>query len=1239
MSDLEITLLGSFQVRLAGDLVPQFATAKVQALLAYLAMEAQHPHRREALAGLLWPEQPESAARLSLRQTLYQLRQVIPPVYLTSTRQTVQFNPDSDYSLDTADFSTLINMCRSHPHSDLVMCQPCQARLQEAVALYRGDFLADFFLADCPAFEEWALLKREWLRREALQALYYLAEGHQRQGDYETAYQYAWRQVEMDLLREEAYQQLMRILALNGRRSEALAQYDACCRVLADELGVEPGKETTELYERIRNDDLGREAKVQMPGGEAFVSPLPQTPRHNLPVQTMPFIGREAELAETARLLSDPEIRLLTILSVGGMGKTRLALKAGQAQLGHYPHGVYFVSLASLETNEAIVPTIAEALSFSFYKKGGAPQQQLLDYLREKTMLLILDNFEHLLSLSAFQSETLAPGEYAAALVTDILQTAPGVKIIVTSRERLKLQEEQLFHIDGIDFPDWETAVEKPTRNLMQDAVEFSAVKLFLHGACQVQPAFALTSDNVMDVVHICRLMEGMPLGILLAAAWVEMLSPAEIGCRISGEISQSLDLLETDLRNVPERQRSIRAVFGHSWRLLTTQERDVFQQLSIFRGGFTQEAARKITGASPPTLKGLVNKSLLHFTSTGRYEIHELTRQFAAEKLSESPDVENSVRNRHSVYYTTFLQQRESDLKGAGQQMAVAEIEMELENAQAAWNWAVVKGNIKWLTRAMESLGIFYGWHTRYQEGEAAFRLATEQLALPMSGKEMRFLVRALAWQASFNNILGRSELVDRLLQQSFSLLDSTELANQDIRAEKAFVLRVKEFSKPFFEGARCWAEESLILYQTLGDRWGTAEVLHSLSTLDWFLGNYDQAKQLCEESLAIRRALVDKRGIAASLFRLGGILKNQREMEEAERLLRESLSQLRELGDRSSNVTGCLYQLGITLEYTGKFAEARVLMKDCFQIHQNLGNRLGAADACEEQGHIEILLGEYQQGRAFIESIQPTLEELNMSFRLGISYTDLGMAALAEKAYAEARRLLKKGAAILREVEARLVPSQTPAYLALTEKGVNNTLQAQQYLAEIIQMAIEVDADLPLFDVLPAATLLMLDYGQEERAVELCALASRNPYIVKRLWCKVRCVLSQALVYLALTERGVKSTLQAQQYLGETIQMAIEVDVELHLFEVLPAAALLMLDNDQEERAVELYALASLNPYIANSLWFADVAGNYISAVAATLPPNIVTNARERGKALDLRDTVTKLLILFEGEPLAND
>jgi predicted ATPase len=283
-------------------------------------------------------------------------------------------------------------------------------------------------------------------------------------------------------------------------------------------------------------------------------------------------------LTDLNDLLTDPTCRLLTIIGPGGIGKTHLAVETARLAVAHFTDGVYFVSLAPLESTDSLIPTIAAALSFSFYE-GVAPQQQLLDYLRAKTMLLILDNFEHLLD--------------GTGLVTQILQVAPGLKIVATSRERLKLRDEQLFHLSGIDFP---------TPKTLEAAAETSAVKLFVDSARRVQPDFTLESDDLAQIAEICRLVQGMPLAILLAAAWVELLTPAEI----AAELGQSLDFLESEWQDVPNRHHSMRAVFDHSWGLLSEPERETFQQLSVFRGGFTRQAAQEVAGASLKNLRDL---------------------------------------------------------------------------------------------------------------------------------------------------------------------------------------------------------------------------------------------------------------------------------------------------------------------------------------------------------------------------------------------------------------------------------------------------------------------------------------------------------------------------------------------------------------------------------------------------------------------------------------------------------
>ncbi|MCP4541032.1 MAG: AAA family ATPase [Chloroflexi bacterium] len=360
---------------------------------------------------------------------------------------------------------------------------------------------------------------------------------------------------------------------------------------------------------------------------------------HNLPVQTIPFVGREAELVQLANLLADPNTRLVTVLGPGGMGKTRLALEAAVARQENFVHGAYFVSLAPLRDAENIVPTVAQAVGYLFQGDGRDPKEQLVDYLSQKRALLIMDNFEHLIE--------------GAGLVSEILQTAPGVRVLATAREPLNLQEEIHFRIGGLNFPAKET---------LKDAAswtEYSAMRLFVLSARRVLPGFTPESGDLRHVVRICQLVDGMPLGIVLAAAWAEMLSLQEI----ADEINHSLDVLETEARNVPARHRSVRAMFDATWNRLADTERQILMQLSVFRGGFTRDAAQRVTGAGLRTLKTLVNKSLLRRDhDTGRYEVHELLRQYAEERLKSSGNAV-AARDTHCEYYLVALHQHEADL------------------------------------------------------------------------------------------------------------------------------------------------------------------------------------------------------------------------------------------------------------------------------------------------------------------------------------------------------------------------------------------------------------------------------------------------------------------------------------------------------------------------------------------------------------------------------------------------
>jgi serine/threonine protein kinase/DNA-binding CsgD family transcriptional regulator len=428
-----------------------------------------------------------------------------------------------------------------------------------------------------------------------------------------------------------------------------------------------------ELEKIIRDKDFTSSPGLLHAGKDLDRSTIyaPKTPnsvpkKHILPVQTTAFIGRDRELGELAELLHQPANRLITLLGPGGIGKTRLSLEIAARHLDQFQDGVFFVPLDSLQAASSMALAIAKIVGLD--PGHGDPTGRLLDYLYEKQALLVLDNFEHLLD--------------GAALVTQILENAPLVKVLVSSREKLKLQEEVLYHIEGLDVPAHETDVNAATS---------TAVQLFLQGARRVRPGFKLGDDNRRYVVRICRLVEGMPLAILLAAAWVELLSPGEI----ADEITKSLDLLETDVRNIPQRHRSVRAVFTATLNQLSPAEQAIFARLSVFRGGFCREAAQAITQASLRDLILLVNKSLLRRDLAGRYSSHALLQQFAAEQLAEMEDPAR-IQAQHSRYYAELIYRWSVEFRTDPRSPAAHEIEADLENLRSGWRWAVDDGPVE---------------------------------------------------------------------------------------------------------------------------------------------------------------------------------------------------------------------------------------------------------------------------------------------------------------------------------------------------------------------------------------------------------------------------------------------------------------------------------------------------------------------------------------------------------------
>ena len=525
----------------------------------------------------------------------------------------------------------------------------------------------------------------------------------------------------------------MRLLFAQGHTSTALAQYESYRRTLMDELGIEPDRETAELYARIR-------AAHARPGSSQGV-------RHNLPGALTSIIGRQRELMELQSKLSDPDCRLLTILGAGGSGKTRLALELARTQLDRFDHGVYFVPLNPIQSPQSIAPAVAEALDLPAQTAGDL-QEQLMAFLGSKNVLLLLDGFEHL--------------QAGAYIVAEIVRASPGIKVLATSRSRLNIKGEHIYALNGLQYPASEVSASQ--------AYQYDAVQLFLTGAQRVSPDYSPAESDLQAIIQICQRVQGLPLGILLASAWVGSFSLAEI----ISEVGNSLDFLATRWIDVPPRHRSMRATFDYSLSLQSPREREIFHNLCVFRGGFNRVAARKVSQASPHELRAFVEKSLLQRNRPDRYEIHELLRQYGIEILEQSTDASQAAHERHSAYYCSALERWGEALKSGRQEVTLAELDIEHENIRAAWGWIAKRGQLELLAKAVDGLCRYYDLRARYQEGQSACRLASEKLKkqdVPLDG--WRPWAHLYIWESHFNNLLGDYEAAQRLIDESQALVE----------------------------------------------------------------------------------------------------------------------------------------------------------------------------------------------------------------------------------------------------------------------------------------------------------------------------------------------------------------------------------------------------------------------------------------------------------------------------------
>lgn len=926
----------------------KLARRKTVALLTYLLVEAPRTFSRESLATLFWPEQGSSEAAASLRHALWEILQAVGDTpWLHKEAALLRVDAAGDgYHLDLREFEQRI-ACG---------CTPAEAlperieALVEAVALYRGDFLAGFTLRDSPEFDQWQAQQSETWRTQAILAFETLGALYAASGEGDLAVAAARRWLALDGLDERAHRALMGYYEALGQRAAALRQYDDCTRRLAQELGVAPETATQALVREIQS----RKAPAALATERAPVLEAAQSePR----VQT-PFVGRESELDKLARLLADPQARMIVLLGPGGIGKTRLAFQAltqlrqTPARAADFPDGTFWVPLAGVSSEHGLVRALAQAVRLALRDSAGEGREQLARFLASRQCLLVLDNLEHLKGVET--------------LLASLLAAAPGLKLVGTSRRRLNLAEGWVLDVSGLPQPGYRD--RRPVHS-------FAAVQLFLASAARSAAQFSPDLEDWAAINRICQMVDGSPLGLELAAAWVKMYACADI----AAEMERSLDFLsgQTPTQAQPERLQNLRAAFEYSWRLLSETERGAFRRMAVFRAGFDREAAAQVGGAGLALLSALMDHSLLRRLPGGRFELHEVLRQYAQEKLAAEPAEAAHTTDGHAVYYLDLLTRMAEQLKGRGQITALEVLRREDENIRAAWRQALQQRDLPRLLQAAPALFLYDEMGNQKRLAIELLTATREALArfkpIPIQATDALAL-RALV-TAALKRFCTGSSLGDRERRLHREALTLAEPLSEGL--EKAYVFLLLNIGPGILPPPEALAQvrQCNRMFQALGDEWGQA--------LSWLIiadiANFGSNDALTSHpaylaSLEHFALLRNDWGRAVCLTGLGNLARRAGDLEEAGRLWAESISLFQSGQDKLREAETRNYWAGALLE-AGKLAEAEQVYTTNLRLLEEFGEDQFAAYQRTCLARIHIQQGNPEQARQHLRQAQATL------------------------------------------------------------------------------------------------------------------------------------------------------------------------------------------------------------------------------------------------------------------------
>jgi predicted ATPase/transcriptional regulator with XRE-family HTH domain/Tfp pilus assembly protein PilF len=748
----------------------------------------------------------------------------------------------------------------------------------------------------------------------------------------------------------------------------------------------------------------------------------------NVPTRLTPCIGRERELAQLAALVADPNCHLITVIGLGGVGKTCLAITAATAHADTFADGAWFVALTTLESAELAAVAIADVLGVARNPEAD-PLKQLTFFLRDRQLLLILDNAEH-----------IAPG--ATTLLVRLLGSAPGLKVIVTSRERLRLQGEWLIELDGLDYPQVESDTASETAG---------AVQLFAYHARMARPDVVLGPQERPHVARLCRILEGLPLAIELAAGWVRMY-PCQT---IAEQIAHGLDVGALAPRDLPERQRSLRTVFNYSWGLLDQNERAGLRRLAAFHSPFDPTAAAAVADAPLALVAALLDKSLLRHRDDEHFELHGLMRQYAAERLAEVQDEQERTLARHAAHFAALANALGAFAVVDAPVEIVEAFSASLADVRAAWEWATARRETALVAQMMDGFRVFFEHQGLYHEGVDLFGRA------------------ALAFEAIERTDAAVDRLVSRLRVRQAIFYDRLAMTEQ----------------------ARHLLQAALAVARAASDQPEIAHCLEDLAGVAWAQGAYREAQHYAEEALGLHEALGDE--LAASMIQsmLGGIAHDLGEYDVARQLCQTAFDAAARVGSNGWRMAAVTIGLGYVEYALGNYPTARTLIEAAVAAAEDTGRTYGVTHLQSILGLILAAQGEWAAAERALRAALGRARLLNYPFGIALALNRLGAVLSWQGAYTEAQALLNEALSLCEAAENRTGIAYALVRLGELACATGDVAQAEHLLRRALKTAAAIESTPLILDVLASMALLAARRGQDREALQLLALPLGHP------------------------------------------------------------------------------------------------------------------------------------------------